>query len=213
MRRRSRPARGAAGAAEAPQGSVEKAKTGTIPAAEKTELAMNPEVCPFCGAAASSDPLGGIRCGACGSVVAEPLSVCPRCRHVNESGAAECARCSTELTAVCPGCRRENWAGAERCAECGRELDVLGHAFRSVERSARIRREELLRRVPGLKEQEECESRQRLEMLREIDLRRMNRAAERAERAKQREQRIIRGAVIAGCIFLILLVVLALFSR
>lgn len=175
---------------------------------------METVVCPSCGVSASCDALGGIRCRACGAVIAEPLSVCPRCGRINDPGAVECVRCSTELAAECPGCRRRNWAGADRCAACDRELDVLGHAFRSAERSAHIRRAELLRRIPALKAQEERGSRQRMEPFREADQRRIRRAAERAEKAERRERRIVKGTGIAVVILFLLLVLAAVwFSR
>ncbi|MFN2298007.1 MAG: hypothetical protein ACK2UB_04095, partial [Anaerolineales bacterium] len=167
------------------------------------------EICSSCGGGLAPDPTGALRCGDCGAAASPPLTVCPRCRNVHSEGVAVCRRCSADVSVQCPGCGRINWAGVDRCAACGRELDVLGHAFRSAERSAHIRRAELLRRIPALKEQEERGSRQRMEPFREADQRRIHRAAERAEKAKQRERRIVQGAGIAVVILFLLLVLAA----
>jgi hypothetical protein len=173
---------------------------------------MEKDRCPACRGALAPDALGGLRCEACGAAASEPMTVCPRCRHVNDPGAAACDRCSAELSAPCPGCNCINWAGAERCADCGRELDNLGHAFRPIGRSVEIRREELIRRVPGLKEQEERKSERRLDMLREADRRRMQRETERAAEAKAREQRIVRNVGMAVAVFLVIVVLAAVIS-
>jgi hypothetical protein len=176
-------------------------------------FAMETEKCPSCGEAVSPDSRGGLRCGGCGAVVAEPLALCPRCRHINESGSGACARCAAELSVQCSGCGRTNWTGIERCIGCGRELDSLGHAFRPFGRSVQIRRDDLLRRVPGLREKEESESRQRLEMLRDADRRRLEREAERVEKAELRKHRIILGAGSAVVVFFILVVLAVVFFR
>lgn len=150
-----------------------------------------------------------MRCGVCRAVIAEPLTLCPRCRFINEKGAAECARCATDLSVKCPGCGRINGSGSDRCGGCGIELDVLGHAFRHFDRSVQARREDLIRRVPGLRENEERESLQRLDMLRETDRRRLEREAERAVQAKLRERRIIIGTGVGILVFLILVLLAA----
>ncbi|MBN1439864.1 MAG: hypothetical protein JW929_10685 [Anaerolineales bacterium] len=124
-----------------------------------------------------------------------------------------CAECGAELGIVCPACGRENWSGVERCGACGRELDPLGHAFRTVDQSFRIQREELARRSADLRIREEGESRARLELFQEADRRRLRRAAEAAQRAKQRERRIIAAAGIAMAAFLILAVAAAWLAR
>jgi hypothetical protein len=172
---------------------------------------MDPELCSSCGAAAVPDSRGGLRCAGCGAVLAEPLTVCPRCGERNPLGADVCARCDTGLTVECPGCGRINWSGAERCDGCQRELDTLGHAFRPIDASVQMRREDFNRRVPVLREQEELKSRQRMEMLRDADRRRMQREAEREAQSKLRERRIIRGVGIAVVAFFII-VVLAVVS-
>jgi hypothetical protein len=160
------------------------------------------------------DSLGGLRCEACGAAASAPLTVCPRCRHVNAEGSPGCAQCSADLSVPCPGCGRVNWTGTDQCIDCGRELDNLGHAFRPIGQSVRIRREEMIHRVSGLRENENRESEQRLEILRDADRRRAQRELERAAEAKLREQRIIRNAGAAAAAFIIIIILAAvLFLR
>jgi hypothetical protein len=173
---------------------------------------MESKFCSACGTALLPDARGGLRCAGCGAVIAEPLTLCPRCGHLNETGTAACARCDSELTAACPACGYINWSGTERCVRCGRELDALAHAFRPVGASVEIRRQELLQRVSTLREKEEQESRARLETLREADRRRMQRESKRAADAEIRRRRIVIGAAAAVIIFVVL-AVLALMSR
>jgi hypothetical protein len=113
----------------------------------------------------------------------------------------------------CFGCGRINWTGIDRCIDCGRELDSLGHAFRPLDRSVQIRRDDQLRRVPGLREKEESESRQRVEILRDADRRRLEREAERVEKAELREHRIILGAGTAVVVFFIIVILALVFFR
>ena len=174
---------------------------------------MQPKICPSCGAGIQPDSQGGLHCTGCGAVVAEPFGLCPRCGGVNKPGEAECAECGTELTTGCPGCGRINWSGTERCTECGRELDPLAHAFRTPSASFELRQEDLRRRSASLRETAEEESRTRLEVLREADRRRIQRATERAEQARKRGQQIILGTGIAVAIFVFLLVLAALLLK
>ncbi len=163
-------------------------------------------ICPDCQTASPPDNRGGVRCAGCGGVLAGPFTLCPRCGRVNEPGAA-CAQCGEDLTASCPGCRLVNWSGAERCAGCGRELDPLAHAFRPVGASFDLRRQEMVRSVSALKENEERESQARLETLHEADRRRRQRAAETAERARLKERRI---TIIIGIVVLAFAVFIAI---
>jgi hypothetical protein len=172
---------------------------------------MDLECCPACGAELRMDDRGGAACRRCGAVYAEPLTVCPRCGQVNEKGAAVCVRCAADLLVACPGCGRIHWAGAERCSECGRELDSLGHAFRSFNKSFRLRQEESQRILAALREKEERESQFRIEALRSADDVRMRRLSEAAAGAKKRERRIIIGAGIMVAGFLALAVAAAVF--
>jgi hypothetical protein len=90
-------------------------------------------------------------------------------------------------------------------------MDGLGHAFRPLSKSVEMRREELHQRVSGLRETGERESRQRLDLLRDADRRRLQRSAEAMAKARPRERRIIFavGAAVAG--FLVLVILAAFF--
>jgi len=158
-------------------------------------------ICPDCRTAVPPDSNGGVVCAGCGAVLAGPFTLCPRCGRANDGGVSACSQCGEALTVPCPGCRRVNWSGAERCGGCGRELDPLAHAFRPVRASFDRRRQELMENVSLLKEQEERESRARLETLHEADRRRIRRAAEWTARARLRERRITIIAVIATVVF------------
>jgi hypothetical protein len=132
---------------------------------------------------------------------------------LNAGGAAACENCGTDLRVICPGCGQINGIGAERCMECDRELDPLAHAFRPMSASFEMRRQEMLRRAPALRREAERESQARLDILREADRRRMQRAAEAVDSAKRRERRIVLAAGIAAAVFAAIAILALVLTR
>jgi hypothetical protein len=151
---------------------------------------------------------GGAICGFCGTLYAEPLTLCPRCQYVNSREADFCLKCGTELTVTCPACGSANWAGAEHCTACGRDLDALQHAFRSFQDSYQSHIEQDRAELPELRLQEEQESDQRMEKLEEIDRQRLLNEALRAAQAKRRERLIIVVMSAVTIVFFAILVAL-----
>jgi uncharacterized membrane protein YcjF (UPF0283 family) len=92
-------------------------------------------------------------------------------------------------------------------------LDPLAHAFRTVNASMEVRRQEMLRRASSLREAAERESQARLDLFRETDRMRIRRAAEAAEKARRKERRIILAAGMAAGVFAVIVVLALVLAR
>jgi ribosomal protein L40E len=48
--------------------------------------------------------------------------VCPKCKHVNDPMAEQCAQCQGHLYIQCRSCGMKHPRQSKRCSECGAEL-------------------------------------------------------------------------------------------
>jgi hypothetical protein len=148
---------------------------------------------------------------------------CPACASeeitVTEQGSLECLHCGHkwEISGrICPRCGHNNSADVETCVKCGEALDVVdrllikhpSHGEPSFLREAR-------NRAPDLKQKEEIASQQRLEILKEIDRRRLEalREAQRLQRQKERQTLTTTFWILAVMVLIIVVATLVIILR
>jgi uncharacterized membrane protein YvbJ len=92
---------------------------------------------------------------------------------------------------TCPTCGEEYSEDQIRCPHCGQPADPLDHAFRPFRQTYDEGVEQRRSALPDLRAREEAGSQDRLDLLEDIDRRRMRLEAERSEEKSKREKRIV----------------------
>lgn len=148
---------------------------------------MTTKVCPECGSEDMILTKQGIHnCQNCGLDWSEAATICPRCGHANETSAESCAICGELLSVVDRILRRQMISGKPQWLQDARE------------------------QAPGIKEHEEVSSRQRLEMLTDVDRKREEGIRIAKQLQSQQERRTLTGTLIFTAAILVIIVIAAL---
>ncbi len=109
---------------------------------------------------------------------------------------------------ICPVCHSENPDDAHRCTYCGEPLTMFGQVIsRHDGASSPMRLFQARVQAPGLKEQGQRGSAERMGSLEAIDRKRMEAQREASERQAAKDRRIL--IISAGSFVVLLLVLLA----
>jgi hypothetical protein len=150
-------------------------------------LSLTTKACPECG---SEDMIltkqGNHHCQNCGLDWSESAALCPRCGHANETNAESCEICGESLSVVDRILRRQVISGKPQWLQDARE------------------------RAPGIKEHEEVSSRQRLEMLMDVDRKREEELRIAKQIQSQQERRTLSGTLIFTAAILVIIVIATL---